>query len=142
MAPGLLLINDVDVDRDTYASAKRLALGFVLVWVLWLVANEMIGFTSLVLGASRQARAHMQPQTKKLSATELESLWTSAHANSAYTGLRCGPAPANWDYVCAYIRKSATGSTAMQFGVNVDATRWVRVSRHVPLGIPIPPPNE
>ena len=38
------------MDVGTFASSRRVALGIALVWVLWLLGNSLIGYSSLVIG--------------------------------------------------------------------------------------------
>jgi hypothetical protein len=54
---------------------------------------------------------------------------------------RCQPAARDWDYVCSYIPDPRRSSARLQFGLDVDATRWIKVSSIVPLGTQVPGPQ-
>jgi hypothetical protein len=134
---GRNIANHDDVDVDTLASAKRLGLGIALIWVLWLLGNSLIGYSSLVMTNARQARQAQAPPLK-LSARELEAAFIDAKVFSPNSRLHCEPRTENWDYVCAFVPVPANGSNALQFGVKVDSKRWLQLSRKVPIGAPVP----
>ncbi len=129
------------MDIDTFASAKRVALGLVLVWVLWLLGNGLIGYSSLVIGNARQVR-EAQAAPPKLSARELEAQFIQMKVFSPESRLHCEPRTGDWDYICAYLPVPSDRSNALQVGVNVDSKRWLQTSRRVPIGAPVPPPGQ
>jgi curved DNA-binding protein CbpA len=76
---------------------------------------------------------------KKISAQELESQLIQSSGYFADAKLRCEPTTAGWDYICSYTPTDQTLFPRLHFGVNVDSTRMLQISRTVPFGVPIPP---
>jgi hypothetical protein len=137
------------MDAERFTSAYRLALGITLIYVLfWMLVPEALKFSRLVSTAPRSQRetATRPPQTvnapgPKLSAASLESALLQTTKLGKDPQVRCEPAGQLWDYVCTYLPSPRQSTTRLQFGVNVDATRWVKVSGMVAMGDALPPPQ-
>ena len=140
------------MDVERFNSAYRLALGITLLYVLWMLVPTVLSYTDLVVSTARRSQAVNPPQHRsqaanpaqhrKLSAVNLESALRQSPQFGPNSQLRCGPAGRDWDYVCSYMPTPLQSSTRLQFGVNVDATHWVKVSRVVPMGTILPPPGQ
>jgi hypothetical protein len=136
---------------ERFNSAYRLALGIVLVYVLWMIVPHAIAYAKLIGGGARrsQNRAAVQPQNQnvaqrqnqKLSAPQLVALLVQTNQVAPNAELQCKAARRDWDYVCTYMPKPLESPTRLQFGLNVDATRWTKVSRHMPMGAAVLPPQ-
>jgi len=132
---------EAEMNPERFHSAYRLGLGIVLVYVLWLLVPEVRGYTNLVVSTARQSRMVTAAQHPKLTAADLESALRREPAFRANAQLHCEPAARDWDYVCNYLPTPLQSPTRLQFGVSVDAVRWVKVSRVVPMGTILPPPR-
>jgi hypothetical protein len=128
-----------EMDAERFQSAYRLGIGIVLVYVLWLLVPEVRGYTNLVVSTARQSRTAAAAQRPRLSAANLESALQREPAFGPNSQLHCEPAAREWDYVCNYLPTPLQSRTRLQFGVSVDAVRWVKVSRVVPMGTILPP---
>jgi hypothetical protein len=144
---------------ERFNSAYRLALGIVLVYVLWMIVPHAIAYAKLIGGGARrsQNRAAVQRQNQnvaqhqnqnvaqrqnqKLSAPQLVALLVQTNQVAPNAELQCKAARRDWDYVCTYMPKPLESPTRLQFGLNVDATRWTKVSRHMPMGAAVLPPQ-
>ena len=126
------------MDVERFPSPYRVGLGIALVGILWLLVPEVRGYTSLVVSTARQSRTAAAAQ-RKLSAANLESALQREPAFGPNSQIQCGPAARDWDYVCNYLPTPLQSRTRLQFGVSVDAVRWVKVSRVVPMGTLLPP---
>ena len=77
----------------------------------------------------------------KLSAAKLESALRQANRLGPEAEFHCQAASRDWDYVCSYLPTALPSPTRLQFGINVDATRWVKLSPVVPIGTAVPGPE-
>jgi hypothetical protein len=122
-------------------SAYRLAFIIAFVYAVWtfapVVGPHVRTYFEVVAANSRRSVA-VQPG--KVSARFVEA---TLEPNGFQPGsqLRCVLADRNWDYVCSYMPAPRQSRTTLQFGVTVDATQVLQVSRAVPLGSEIPPPK-
>ena len=122
-------------------SAYRLAFIIAFVYALWtfapVVGPHIRTYFDVVAANSRRSVA-VQPG--KVSARFVEA---TLQPNGFQPGsqLRCVPVDRKWDYVCSYMPAPRQSRTILQFGVTVDLTRVLQVSRAVPLGSEIPPPK-
>ena len=128
-----------EMKAERFHSAYRLGLGITLVYVLWLLVPAVRGYTSLVVSTTRQSRMVAAAQRPKLTAANLESALRREPAFGPKSLIHCEPAARDWDYVCNYLPTPLQSPTRLQFGVSVDAVRWVKVSRVVPMGTILPP---
>jgi hypothetical protein len=137
------------MDAEGTRSAYRLALGITLIYILWLILPEALNFARFVGSSaprSQAVNAAPRPQTlsplpaNKLRATSLESALIESKQFAPTSQLRCERTDQRWDYVCSYLPPQQP-TTRLQFGVNVDAKRWVKVSGIVPVGSELPPPH-
>jgi hypothetical protein len=78
----------------------------------------------------------------KLSATALEIVLQREPQFKPENQVRCKAATRGWDYTCSYMPAPVLSPTRVQFGIRVDATRWVERSRVVPPGTIIPRPQK
>ena len=124
---------------ERFHSAYRLGLGIALVYLLWLLVPAVRAYTSLVVSTARQSRTTIAAQRPKLTAANLESTLRREPAFGPNSQLHCEPAARDWDYVCNYLPTPLQSRTRVQFGVSVDAVRWVKLSRVVPMGTILPP---
>jgi len=135
---------------ERFTSAYRLALGITLIYVLWMLVPKALDFARLVrptaprsqtVEAAPRSQTVNARQGNKLSAARLESALLETKQFGPAPQLRCKPAIRLWDYVCSYVPTPRQSTTRLQFGVNVDAKRWVKVSGIVPMGTALPPPH-
>ena len=134
-----------------YTSGYRLFLGVFLVYVLWTLVPHAIAYGKLVAGGARRSQhartvqrqdpSAVQRQQQKLSAPQLVALLVQHSQIAPNAELQCSPARKDWDYVCSYMPKPLESPRRLQFGLNVDATRWTKVSRHMPMGAAVLPPQ-
>jgi hypothetical protein len=138
------------MDVERFASAYRLAIGITLIYlVVWMLVPEAVKFSRLVgrtAPRSQSETATPRSQTvnapgDKLSAASLESALLETKQFGPAPELRCVPARRLWDYGCSYLPTPGQSTTRLQFGVNVDAKRWVKVSGIVPMSTALPPPQ-
>lgn len=92
--------------------------------------------------AEREPQPVSTTQRSKLSATDLEIVLQREPQFKLESQLRCTAATRGWDYTCSYMPAPLLAPTRVQFGVRVDATRWVERSRVVPPGTIIPRPQK
>lgn len=126
---------------ERFNSAYRLGIGIVLIYVLWQLVPSVLSYTQLVGDATRYSRKAAAAQHQKLSAAKLESALVQLKQFGPNSQLHCTPADGGWDYVCSYLPTPLQSQTRLQFGVTVDATHWVKISRVVPMGTVVPPPR-
>jgi len=81
-------------------------------------------------------------QGPKLSANGLEIALQREPQFRPESQLHCKKATPGWDYTCSYMPTPLLSATRVQFGVKVDATRWIELSRVVPAGTIIPRPQK
>ena len=122
-------------------SAYRLGLGIALLYMLWTLAPNIRSLANLAVSGARHSQTLDAAQRNKLSAANLESALRQSKQFAWNTQLRCEIAARDWDYVCSYMPTPLQSQTRLQFGVNVDATRWVKVSDVVPIETILPPPK-
>jgi len=136
--------------RKRLKTVYRALIGGALVYVLWMLVPEAQKFAGLItiVPRSETANAASVPRTPsaarrdKLNATDLESSLLASKQFTAASQVHCEPARQVWDYVCSFMGAPRESTTRLQFGVSVDATRWVKVSGIVPMGAKLPPPPE
>jgi len=90
--------------------------------------------------ARRQSQPVNTAQGSKLSATGLEIALQREPQFRPESQLHCKKATRGWDYACSYMPTPLLSPTRLQFGVRVDAIRWIELSRVVPAGTIIPRP--
>lgn len=137
-----------DVHIERVNSAYRLGVCIALVYALWKFGPTLWPYVAnyghVVADGARASRAaaapqqQIQPQPNKLSAPKLEAMLLESRQFPPDSRPQCYPVPVNWDYVCSYTPKASQSTRRLQFGVKVDATRWVKVSSIVPVGSPVP----
>jgi hypothetical protein len=127
------------MDPERFHSAYRLGLTIAILYVL--VPNA-IRYANLVVSNARRSQT-LNAQSHKLSSADLEAALRGAKQFGPNSQLDCNhePAAPDWDYVCSYMPTPLQSPTRLQFGVNVDATRWVKVSRVMPMGTILPRPQ-
>ena len=135
------------VDSDRFYAAKRFALGCVLLWVLWGLAGNVVGFTSLVVKSTRDSHAIIAAQNKTLSPSELETELKKMNAFGlvahARTDLHCEPRMGAWGFVCNFLPTPTTSAVRVQFGVTVDGNRSIfEISRLCPINTALPAPEK
>lgn len=129
------------MDAKRFNSAYRLGLGIAILYVVAMLIPHVVSYADFVVSGAHRARTRGTSQQQKLSAAKLESDLRQAKPFGPDSQLRCKAAVRHWDYVCSYLPTPRQSSTRLQFGVNVDATRWVKVSRVMPMGTSLPPPQ-
>ncbi len=137
------------MEPERLTSAYRVGLAIMLIYVLWLILPEAIGFTRFVVSSAPRSQtptaAPRSPTRNapgdKLSAASLESALLQSKRFGTAPQLHCESGAQVWDYVCSYMPAPTQSTTRLQFGVNVDAKRWVKVSGIVPVGTAPPPPQ-
>jgi len=90
----------------------------------------------------RQSPTAGAAQQSKLSATGVEIALRREPQFRPESQLRCRAASRGWDYICSYMPTPLLSPTRLQFGVRVDAMRWVELSRVVPAGAIVPRPQK
>lgn len=122
-------------------SAYRLAFILAFIYALWrfgpVVGPHVRTYFEVVAANSRRSVA-VQPG--KVSARYVEAT-LQPNGFQPDSQLRCVAADQSWDYVCTYMPAPRQSRTTLQFGVTVDMTHVLQVSRAVPLGSEIPPPK-
>ena len=128
------------MDDKRFNSAYRLGLAIAIFYVL---VPSALRYANLVVSTARRSQTVTAAQPHKLSAPNLESALREAKQFGPNSQLHCDSEPAApyWDYVCSYMPTPLQSPTRLQFGVNVDATRWVKVSRVMPMGTVLPRPQ-
>jgi hypothetical protein len=131
------------MDPNRFNSAYCLGLRIVLIYVvLTMLVPRALEFANLVVSNARRSQT-VNAQSHKLSSADLEAALRGAKQFGPNSQLDCNhePAAPDWDYVCSYMPTPLQSPTRLQFGVNVDATRWVKVSRVMPMGTILPRPQ-
>jgi hypothetical protein len=127
-----------------FNSPYRPVLAILLIYVVWtMLVPRALSYANLVVSTARRSQTVNAAQPHKLSAANLESALREAKQFGPNSQLDCDyePAAPDWDYVCSYMPTPLQSPTRLQFRVNVDATRWVKVSRVVPMGTTLPRPQ-
>ena len=137
---------------ERVTSAYRLAIAITLVYVLWMLVPRVRNFTRLVVSTAPRSQAEtvtvpvpvrtVNAPGNKLSAASLEKALLQTKKFGDAPQFRCKAAGYPWDYACSYVPAPGQSTTRLQFGVNVDAKRWVAVSAVVPVGAALPPPPQ
>jgi len=140
-------------------SAYRLGLGIALAYLLWAQFPNIRTFVNLAASGARQSQAVAAAQPNQVSAANFAAQLRQSKQRNKLSGeylevqllqskhfawnsqLRCVVAARDWDYVCSYLPTPLQSRTRLQFGVNVDATRWLKVSDVVPAETILPPPK-
>jgi hypothetical protein len=135
------------VTIDGFLAAKRFAVGFVLICVLWSLAGNLVGFTTLVVNGARTSRAVVEAQKTTLSPHELELQLLDRNVfglvRKPRADLRCEPRTGAWTFVCSVLPTPTTSSERVQFGVVVDHHRTIyEISRLTPVGTALPSPEK
>jgi hypothetical protein len=123
-------------------SAYRLGFLIAFLYLLWKIGPTLAPhvrtyFDVVATNAHRSRTTAVEPEGK-LSPRQVESI-LQANQFQPNAQLRCEAADPKWDYVCTYL--TVQYRTKVQFGVTVDATRLLRISRVVPIGTDLPPPQ-
>jgi len=127
------------VQAERQYSAYRIGLGIALVYLVFVyLIPAVLNYSALVTRTTRDSH-RLIAQQHRLSAADLESMLRQQRQFAGPSQLQCTPAVREWDYVCIYLPTPLQSQTRLQFGVAVDSTRWVQVSRVVPIGTSIPP---
>jgi hypothetical protein len=126
------------MDAERFNSAYRMALGITVLYALWLFFPHVSTYANLVVSGARRSQTR-EAAPPKMSAANLEAALRQANGLRPDAELRC-QASRDWDYVCSYL-PDLPSATRLHFGVNVDATRWVKVSPVVPVGTALPGPR-
>jgi len=141
VGPVFAVFIEDSMDIERYNSAYRLGIGIALAYVIWLLIPVVRNYADVVATTSRQS-AQLNAERPKLSAAGLESELGQHTQFGQDSGIHCEPANRDWDYVCSYLPTPKQSPTRLQFGVTVDEKRWVDVSRVVPVGTIVPPPEK
>jgi hypothetical protein len=126
-------------DSEGFISAYRVALGIVLLFVMWMLVPQVRGYADLVMRTTRESQK-ITAQLHKLRAADLQKAYLQANIVSPRAELQCTRAERDWDYVCSYMPTPLQSTTRLQFGVIVDETRVLKTSPSVREGTPLPPP--
>jgi hypothetical protein len=133
------------VHIERYHSAYQLAFLIALLYAFWkigpIVAPHVQTYFQVVTANARRSHTPVAVPELKLSAVQTETTLLQTNHFSPKSQLHCQPADRNWDYVCSYLPTPTQSQTKLQFGVAVNATRWVKVSRVVPIGTVVPRPE-
>jgi hypothetical protein len=114
------------MNAGRFKFAYGLGLALALVYVIWLLIPWVMNYSA---------------QRHKLSTVDLVSQLKQHKQFAGRSQLHCERAVRDWDYVCSYMPTPLQSKTRLQFGIAVDSTRWVQVSRAVPMGTIIPSPQ-
>lgn len=127
---------------ERVSSAYRLAFIIGFVYFLWkigpTVAPHVRTYFDVVTNNARRSRTTASGHEGKLSATKVEAILQGNHFQPD-AQLHCEATDPKWDYVCTYL--TVQYRTKVQFGVTVDETRLLQISRLVPVGTAIPQPQ-
>ena len=129
------------MDRESVNSAYRLGIGITLLYVVWQLVPAVGNYATLVVGIAQHSQQTNAAQPK-LSAANLESALLRANQFRPDSQLNCQSGSQGWDYVCSYLPTPTQSPTRLQFGVNVDAMRWLQVSPMRPAGTNLPSPEK
>ena len=129
------------MDREGFHSGYRLGIGITLLYVVVHLVPAVGNYATLVVGIAQHSQETNSAQPK-LSAANLESALLRAHQVRPDSQLHCESGSQGWDYVCNYMPTPTQSPTRLQFGVNVDAMRWLQVSPMRPAGTNLPPPEK
>ncbi len=129
------------MDREGFNSGYRLGIGITLLYVVVHLVPAVGNYATLVVGIAQHSQETNSAQPK-LSAANLESALLRAHQVRPDSQLHCESGSQGWDYVCNYMPTPTQSPTRLQFGVNVDAMRWLQLSPMRPAGTNLPPPEK
>jgi hypothetical protein len=129
------------MDSERLYSAYRLGIGITLLYVVVHLVAAVGNYATLVVGIAQHSQGTNSAQPK-LSAANLESALLRARQFRPDSQLHCESGSQGWDYVCNYMPTPTQSPTRLQFGVNVDAMRWLQVSPMRPAGTNLPPPEK
>jgi hypothetical protein len=127
------------MNSDPFQSAYRIALGGLLLWVLWGLAGNVFGFSTLIIQMHDSNAAAVAAASQKMSAASLEAELTRMKLVPAASGIHCTSALPEWDYVCSYMPTPTQSKTRLHLGLNVNATQWLEASGSVPEDADVPP---
>lgn len=126
-------------------SAYRLGVVIALLYAIWavfpVVFPHIRTYVDVVAHSARPSEISPATRDGKLSAANLEAALKQGNQFGPSPEFQCIPAARDWDYVCSYMTSPLQSRKRLQFGVRVDATRWVMVSSIVPMGTVVPPPQ-
>jgi hypothetical protein len=124
-------------------SAYRLGFLIAFIFVLWrfapIVGPHVRTYFEVVGANARRSHTASAAKPGKVSARFVEA--TLQPNFQLGSQLVCVPADRNWDYVCSYMLAPRRSRTTLQFGVTVDATSVLQISRAVPSGTEVPLPK-
>jgi hypothetical protein len=123
------------MNAGRFKVAYRLGLALALACGLWFLIPRVMSYS-----AQRNKLSAADLGTK-LSAADLVSQLKQHKQFARRSQLHCERAVRDWDYVCSYMPTPLHSKTRLQFGIEVDSTRWVQVSRAVPMGTIVPSPQ-
>ena len=129
------------MDSESYKSAYHLGIGITLLYVVVHLVPAVGNYATLVVGIAQHSQETNSAQPK-LSAANLESALLRAHQFRPDSQLHCESGSQGWDYVCNYMPTPTQSPTRLEFGVNVDAMRWLQVSPMRPAGTNLPSPEK
>jgi hypothetical protein len=129
------------MDNRSFNSAYRAGIGIAILYVLWLLVPAVRNYATLVVGNARHS-SQTDSTRPRLSAANLESALLRANQFKPDSQLHCESGSKEWDYVCSFSPTPMQPRARMQFGVNVDAMRWLQVSPVLPVGTNLPPPGK
>jgi hypothetical protein len=139
MASGALIAPQTGICTSVALnSAYRVGLAIALVYATWTLGPNVVSYADLVRRGAQPSAPATGP---KVSAEKLESMLIDAKQFAPDSRLDCQPADKHWDYVCTYLPTPRQSRERLQFGISVDAAKWVSVSRIVPMGTIIPAPR-
>lgn len=146
---------------DDIASARKLAAGGLLIFVLWLLAGRMYSFAEQVKRQDRQQKQTLE-MFEQVNQRELANI--QQHRNShpkmpasavvnrlrqvnafglvanPERRLHCTDNQGDWDYVCLFQRDPVASAPWFEFGVIVDNAHIIQTSPIYPSGGPLPAP--
>ena len=130
---------------DRVYAAYRMAIGITIVYIVWMIVPYAASYANLIAGGvrrqpAREASQRPSPPRGKMTAAQLEASLRQANRLAPDAQMRCAPSR-EWDYVCSYLPTALPSPRRLQFGVDVDATRWLKISPVVPVGAALPGPE-
>src|SRR5512138_976856 len=105
------------MDAERFNSARRFALGCVLVWVLYSLAVNLFDFTDNFVLQPKRMRDAAAARRQRMDAPELEVLLRKEQVVPGGSPLHCESAPRDWDYVCSFMPTPMQSRTQLRFGV-------------------------
>lgn len=130
------------MDAARFRAAYRTALALGVLYAVWTAIPYLSSYAGVVAGDARRAPGReVAPRPgARMKAADLEAALRTANRLGPDAQLRCTPGR-EWDYVCSYLPAAQPSPRRLQFGVDVDARRWLKVSAVVPVGTALPGPQ-